>query len=165
MTAQGQSAALDRGTVQARKALLDTVISLWARQGWRVESRTDTKATIAKGNGAANPLRFLLVVLTFGHLGGIRRRTIAIDQSGRLKQHNGQPGSRSTRSKPKPRLGFKLTRHKVDVHYCPPPDDPIPADPYYTAICRCGWTSPPRPTRQQASDDARAHPRNDKASG
>ena len=88
-------ASAQRGGVSAvkspseRAALLERVLQLWARQGWRVESRAEFGATIEKRRAAPRMLELLLTVLTLGALGGVRRRTIAVDESGRILQRKG----------------------------------------------------------------------------
>jgi hypothetical protein len=39
----------------------------------------------------------------------------------------------------------------------PYPGEKDPYDPYFVAMCDCGWAGPPRPTREEAFADAAGH--------
>ena len=75
-----------------RKAALDRQLQLQGAQGWRIETRSDFQATIAKGKALNNTLHLLLTIFTFGVwgivwiilalTGGVKRRMITIDEFG-----------------------------------------------------------------------------------
>lgn len=85
-SASGESAGLGQATMEARSAKLEQVVALWVRQGWRLESRLDASATIAKGGGLRHPFDFALITLTLGRLGRVNRRLIEVDDTGRVVQ-------------------------------------------------------------------------------
>jgi hypothetical protein len=97
-TATDPSAPTDVSTIlrsaDERKATLDRTLQNYGAQGWRIETRSDFQATIAKGKEVNNLLHFFLAVITvglwlivwlgFGVLGGVKRRMITIDEYGNV---------------------------------------------------------------------------------
>ena len=81
-------------TADQRKATLDRTLQLQGAQGWRIETRSDFQATIAKGNRLNNTLHLLLTIFTVGLwgivwiclaiFGGIKRRMITVDEYGNV---------------------------------------------------------------------------------
>ena len=77
-----------------RKANLDRALQNYAAQGWRVESRFDFQATIAKGKNVSHLLHLFLTLISvgiwlifwlgLGVLGGIKRRMITVDEFGNV---------------------------------------------------------------------------------
>jgi hypothetical protein len=77
-----------------RKATLDRTLQIQEAQGWRIETRSDVQATIAKGKPLNNMLHLLLTIVTVGIwgivwaslaiTGGVKRRTITIDEDGNV---------------------------------------------------------------------------------
>ena len=75
-----------------RKAALDRQLQLQGAHGWRIETRSDFQATIARGKALNNTLHLLLTVFTLGLwgvvwiilalTGGVKRRMITIDEFG-----------------------------------------------------------------------------------
>lgn len=52
----------------------------------------------------------------------------------------------------------KRGRHVVIVYDARPlPDDPKPYEPYFVAICECGWLGEPRDSSEEAFRDAYKH--------
>jgi hypothetical protein len=93
--AQAAPAAASIGqTAEQRKATLDRALQLEGAHGWRIETRSDFQATIAKGNRLNNTLHLLLTIFTAGLwgivwiglaiFGGIKRRMITIDEYGNI---------------------------------------------------------------------------------
>lgn len=90
-------AAEPAGIVQAaeqRKATLDRTLQLKGAQGWRIETRSEFQATIAKGHRLNNTLHLILTIITIGVWGivwillavlsGEQRRMITIDEYGNV---------------------------------------------------------------------------------
>jgi hypothetical protein len=81
-------------TAEQRKATLDRTLQLQGAQGWRIETRSDFQATIAKGNRINNTLHLILTIITAGLwgivwiilalFGGIKRRMITVDEYGNI---------------------------------------------------------------------------------
>ena len=81
-------------TADERKAILDRALQLDGAQGWRIETRSDFQATIAKGNRLNNTLHLILTIVTAGLwgivwillalFGGIKRRMVTIDEYGNI---------------------------------------------------------------------------------
>jgi hypothetical protein len=77
-----------------RKATLDRTLQIQEAQGWRIESRSDFQATIAKGKPLNNKLHLILTIFTVGIwgivwfilaiTGGVKRRMITIDEYGNV---------------------------------------------------------------------------------
>jgi hypothetical protein len=75
-----------------RNLVLDREIQGLARGGWRVESRSDGQATVAKGKPVNHLLHFLLSVFTVGVwllvwfgvsvFGGVSRRLVTVGVDG-----------------------------------------------------------------------------------
>lgn len=92
--ASGAIDAPRRMTSDERKALLDQTIQRYGAEGWRIESRSDFQAVIAKGNRVNHVLHFLIGVITLAIwwivwiclaiFGGIKRRMITIDEFGQV---------------------------------------------------------------------------------
>lgn len=60
-----------------------------------------------------------------------------------------------------PISGGVSKRHLVAVYYARPRlGDPKPFDPYFVAICDCGWVGPSRDTGESALHDAYEHDSN-----
>jgi hypothetical protein len=53
-------------TADERREALNASIATWGLQGWRVESRSDTQATLAKGRRPNHLLHLILTLVTFG---------------------------------------------------------------------------------------------------
>lgn len=81
-------------TPDERKAKLDGLVIDWTRGGWNVESRTDYQAVISKGHRPNHILHLILTLLTAGLwglfvwlplcvFGGVKRKTLAVDEFGR----------------------------------------------------------------------------------
>jgi hypothetical protein len=87
--ASGSGAGL---TPEQRKATLDERLRIEEAQGWRVETRTDTHATIARGKPLNNKLHLILTIFTVGIwgivwfalwiTGGEKHRTLTVDEYG-----------------------------------------------------------------------------------
>lgn len=81
-------------TTDQRKATLDRTLQLRGAQGWRIETRSDFQATVAKGHRLNNTLHLILTIITVGLwgivwivlaiLGGEQRRMITIDEYGNV---------------------------------------------------------------------------------
>ena len=81
-------------TTDQRKATLDAALQVEENQGWRVETRSDLQATIAKGEPLNNKLHLILTIFTLGIWGivwaslaisgGVKRRTITVDEYGNV---------------------------------------------------------------------------------
>ena len=79
-------------TVEQRKVTLDQRIHTEEAQGWRVESRTDTRATLASGKPLNTKLHLILTICTVGIwgivwfglwiTGGEKHRTLTVDEYG-----------------------------------------------------------------------------------
>jgi hypothetical protein len=79
-------------SAEGRKATLDAALQRTGAEGWRIETRSDFQATIAKGKPLNNKLHVLLTIFTLGVWGivwaslaisgGIKRRMITIDDYG-----------------------------------------------------------------------------------
>jgi hypothetical protein len=55
----------------------------------------------------------------------------------------------------------KPKHHQVAVHDTRPmPDDPEPFEPYFVAICACGWLGETRQSSEEAFRDAHDHDTN-----
>jgi hypothetical protein len=77
-----------------RRAVLDRALQLRGAQGWRIESRSDFQATIAKGERINNTLHLILTLVTAGLwalvwiivaiTGGIKRMMVTIDEYGNV---------------------------------------------------------------------------------
>lgn len=83
-------------SLDQRRAALEAAIQDAARAGWRVESRSDTQATIAKGKRPSHVLHLLLSIITLGIwlivwlvvllFGGEKRRLITVSEDGSIKR-------------------------------------------------------------------------------
>lgn len=81
-------------TGDERKAILDRSIQMYGARGWRIETRSDFQATIAKGKEISHVLHFFLSVFTLGIwlllwlvlgiVGGVKRRMITVDEFGNV---------------------------------------------------------------------------------
>lgn len=81
-------------TPDERKAILDRSIQLYGARGWRIETRSDYQATIAKGKEMSHLLHFFLTIFTLGLwlvlwlvlgiVGGVKRRMLTVDEFGNL---------------------------------------------------------------------------------
>ncbi|MFN8187423.1 MAG: hypothetical protein U0R69_10130 [Gaiellales bacterium] len=81
-------------TADERKATLDRSLQLHGAQGWRIETRSDFQATIAKGKEVSHLLHLFLTLITLGIwlifwlglgvLGGVKRRMITVDEYGNV---------------------------------------------------------------------------------
>ena len=81
-------------TVEQRKVTLDQRIHTEEEQGWRVESRTDTRATLARGKPLNTKLHLILTICTVGiwgivcsalrTTGGETHRTLTDDEYGSI---------------------------------------------------------------------------------
>jgi hypothetical protein len=81
-------------TPDERKATLDRTLQLWGAKGWRIETRSDFQATIAKGKEISHVLHFFLVLFTLGLWlivwfllgvgGGVKRTLITVDEYGNV---------------------------------------------------------------------------------
>lgn len=81
-------------TVEQRKATLDQRIHTEEAQGWRVESRTDTRAALASGKPLNTKLHLILTICTVGIwgivwfalwiTGGEKHRTLTVDEYGSI---------------------------------------------------------------------------------
>jgi len=79
-------------TAEQRKATLDQRIKVEETQGWRVDSRSDTQATLARGKPLNNKLHLILTIFTVGIwgivwfglwiTGGEKHRTLTVDEYG-----------------------------------------------------------------------------------
>jgi hypothetical protein len=79
-------------TVEQRKLTLDERLHAEEAQGWRVESRDDTHATLAKGKPLNTKLHLILTICTAGIwgivwfalwiTGGEKHRTLTVDEYG-----------------------------------------------------------------------------------
>jgi hypothetical protein len=77
---------------EGRKATLDAALQRAEADGWRVESRTDLQATLAKGKKLNTTLHLILTIVTVGIwgivwfilwiTGGIKHRLITVDEYG-----------------------------------------------------------------------------------
>ena len=76
-----------------RRDELDRRLQMYAAGGWRVESRSDYQATIAKGKNHSHGLHLALTIITGGIwgvlvwlplsvFGGLKRRMVSVDSSG-----------------------------------------------------------------------------------
>jgi hypothetical protein len=89
MEASGSSGGL---TAEQRKATLDQRLHVEEAQGWRVESRTDTQATLVRGKHRNKTLYIILTIVTAGIwgivwfaqwiTGGEQHRTLTVDEYG-----------------------------------------------------------------------------------
>ena len=77
-----------------RRAILDRTLQRYGASGWRIESRSDFQATIAKGKEVSHLLHLFLALITvgiwlifwlgLGMVGGVKRRMITIDEFGNV---------------------------------------------------------------------------------
>jgi hypothetical protein len=91
MEASGSSGGL---TAEQRKATLDQAIGREEAQGWRLQSRSDFQATLAKGQPLNNKLHLILTIFTVGIwgvvwfalwiTGGEKHRTLTVDEYGNI---------------------------------------------------------------------------------
>jgi hypothetical protein len=75
-----------------RKATLDERLRIEEAQGWRIESRSDTQATIVRGKHRNKTLYIILTICTAGIwgivwfaqwiTGGEQHRTLTVDEYG-----------------------------------------------------------------------------------
>ena len=89
MEGSGTGAGLN---AEQRKLTLDERLRLEEAQGWRVQSRSDFQATIAKGQPLNNKLHLILTIFTVGIwgivwfalwiTGGEKHRTLTVDEYG-----------------------------------------------------------------------------------
>ena len=87
-----ETAASGAMSAEGRKATLDAAVHRAEADGWRVESRSDVQATLAKGKKLNNTLHLVLTIVTVGIwgivwfalwiTGGIEHRLITVDQYG-----------------------------------------------------------------------------------
>jgi hypothetical protein len=81
-------------TPDERKSVLDRTLQQYGAQGWRIETRSDFQATIAKGKEISHVLHLFLTLLTvgiwlifwlgLGVAGGVKRRMITVDEYGNV---------------------------------------------------------------------------------
>jgi hypothetical protein len=81
-------------TAEERRATLDRTLQLWGAKGWRIETRSEFQATIAKGKEINNLLHLFLTIITLGIwlifwlglgiVGGVKRRMITVDEFGNI---------------------------------------------------------------------------------
>jgi hypothetical protein len=79
---------------EERKARLDRTLQQYGAQGWRIETKSDYQATIAKGKEVNHLLHLFLAIITLGLwliawliLGvgaGVKRHMITIDEYGNV---------------------------------------------------------------------------------
>ena len=74
-----------------RRATLDRTLQNYGAQRWRIETRSDFQATIAKGKAVSHLLHFFLGLFTLGiwwlvwpFIGGIKRRMVTVDEYGNV---------------------------------------------------------------------------------
>ena len=85
-------------TPEQRKLTLDERLRIEEAQGWRVESRSDTQATIVKGKHRNTTLYVILTICTAGIwgivwfaqwiTGGEKHRTLTVDEYGSVVDSN-----------------------------------------------------------------------------
>ncbi len=81
-------------SAEERKAALDRALQTYGAKGWRVETRSDFQATIAKGKELSHVLHIILTLFTIGLwlivwlglgiFGRVHRRMITIDEYGQV---------------------------------------------------------------------------------
>lgn len=81
---------------EKRTELLDGALIYFAKGGWRVESRSEFQATLAKGKPTTHVLHLLLTILTLGWWlimwlvlgigGGVKRKVITITEYGLMDE-------------------------------------------------------------------------------
>jgi hypothetical protein len=79
---------------EERKAALDRVLQQRGAAGWRIETRSDFQATIARGKRISHALHLILTLVTAGLWslvwigvairGGVKRRMVTIDEYGNV---------------------------------------------------------------------------------
>lgn len=89
-----QPAAPRRLSLEERKALLSQNIALYVGQGYRIESQTDTMASLIIGKRVNHLLHFFIGIFTLGFwwivwlimaiAGGERRRMLTVDEYGNV---------------------------------------------------------------------------------
>lgn len=98
MSTRAENATGDAGriiqTADERRATLDRALQARGARGWRIETRSEFQATIAKGKEVSHVLHFLLTVFTLGLwlifwlglgvLGGVKRRMLTVDEFGNV---------------------------------------------------------------------------------
>jgi hypothetical protein len=77
---------------EQRRQLMDTAVNEWAREGWRVESRSEFQAVFAKGHRPNHILHLLLSIVTVGLwipvwiclsvFSGEKRKVVSVDEYG-----------------------------------------------------------------------------------
>lgn len=77
-----------------RREVLNRELQKYGAMGWRIETRSDFQATIAKGKQISHVLHLLLTVFTFGLwllvwaviglLGGVKRWLLTVDEFGNV---------------------------------------------------------------------------------
>ncbi len=82
-----------------RKELLDSSLQTYGEQGWRVETRSDFQATIAKRTAISYGLNVFMTIITLGlwkvvfvrsgGRRGLKRETITVDESGKIVDQAG----------------------------------------------------------------------------
>jgi hypothetical protein len=82
-------------TADERKAILDSFLARQAGAGWRIESRSDFQATLAKGHRTNHILHLILTLITLGVwvfvwiamviFGGEKRRVATVDDYGNIR--------------------------------------------------------------------------------
>jgi hypothetical protein len=79
-------------TPAARKETLDRALQDWAAKGWRIETRSDHQAMVARGKEISHLLHLVLTLITLGvwvivwllvaAFGGVKRRLLTVDEYG-----------------------------------------------------------------------------------
>ncbi len=105
---QGETATGNDGgavkTTDEREQILARSLQVYSDQGWRIETRSEFQATVAKRTAFSYGLNVFLTIITFGlwkvvlvHTGGrtgVERHTITVDELGNIgDQAAGSSGS------------------------------------------------------------------------
>jgi hypothetical protein len=87
-----------RPAPEERRATLDRSLQFHGAKGWRIETRSEFQATIAKGKELNHVLHLILTLVTVGLwgivwialaiFGGQKRRMISVDEYGNLVEQN-----------------------------------------------------------------------------
>ena len=90
-------------TTDEREQMLERSLQEYSAQGWRIETRSEFQATIAKRTAFSYGLNVFLTIITFGlwkvilvrtgGRSGVRRHTITVDEYGNIvDQASGSSG-------------------------------------------------------------------------
>ena len=81
-------------TTDEREQILARSLQVYSDQGWRIETRSEFQATVAKRTAFSDGLNVFLTIITFGlwkivleHTGGrtgVKRHTITVDELGNV---------------------------------------------------------------------------------